>query len=345
MFGSFFSSKQKPWTEGQPLIDQIRKWDGKQPLKLREPVPDANPREQVGTSHLPDRSDEARLVTDFLELVRLLMMRGNEQARGALYEAAVYQPITSLMEMILHELHRQSWWQAVKLRPHARWFVLESRHTEPLRFGIALLGLSGSEQDLSLLQDVARHDEFTIAAANAVSALVKDPVEQWWQMAKNVNGWGKVHLVKRLARRCGARSDVQDWLLRQGWRDCVSPEYVAYSCANAGRLEQALSAEFVDEEMMQGAATLIGAMLIAGPAEHLEDYEGGVASISRWLLHLQGCPLDLDTRSMESVQRVAHWVKADEPLQVWERRAEQLGWTEEVRRDIAERCLGLLNKT
>jgi hypothetical protein len=264
MFSAFFGSKQKPWTAGDSILDQIKGWDGVAPLRLVEPPLGAAAEDSdAGTI---DRCDEARLVTEFLELIRLLMMNGNEQARGALYEASVRYPVASLLEMILHEIHRQSWWRADKIRPHARWFVTQSRHIEPLRFGIALLALSGDQSDLRLLRDLARHDDFTIAAANAVASITDDPVEEWWQMAQAVSGWSKAHLVKRLARRCDKRQDMQAWLLRQGWRRCVSPEYIAYSCASAGKLDQALAITDPDDALMEGTAVLINGMLSAGPA-------------------------------------------------------------------------------
>jgi len=342
MFTGWFNTKQKPWTQGQPIIEQIRHWDGKRTLRLYEAPLEADSKKSSTDPDVTagERWDEARLVTEFLELLRLLMNRGNEQARGALYAASVKHPITSLIDVILHELHRQSWWQAPKVRLHARWFIEQSRHCEPLRFGIALIGLSGNKQDLSLLTDVARHDEFTIAAANAVSSITDDPVEQWWQMAKQVNGWSKVHLVKRLARRRLESAEVRDWLLRQGWRDCPSTEYIAYACANAGRLDQALAGTDVDEELVESAGRLIGAMLIAGPAEHLEDYEGGVAAISKWLPQLAN--RRVEGKTAETVRRLLEWVEHDEQPQVWERRAEQLGWTDEVRAEIAARCRAIL---
>jgi hypothetical protein len=342
MFTGWFTTKQKPWTQGEPIIEQIRRWDGKRALRLYEQPPDSDPKKAPSESDSAtgERWDEARLVTEFLELMRLLMMRGNEQARGALYAASVKHPITSLIDIILHELHRQSWWQAGKVRPHARWFIEQSRHCEPLRFGIALLGLSGTKQDLSLLKDVARHDEFTIAAANAVSSITDDPVEQWWQMAKQVQGWSKVHLVKRLARRRLENAEVQDWLLRQGWRDCPSTEYLAYACASAGRLDQALARPNVDDELLESTGRLIGAMLVAGPAEHLEDYEGGVAAISKWLPYLEN--RRVEGKTLEAVKRLLDWVEQDNQPQVWERRAEQLGWTEEVRAEIAARCRAII---
>lgn len=343
MFSSWFDrdSKHKPWTGGQPIIEQIREWDGKQPLRIVEP-PLVAKSPAVESADAARRVDEARLVMDFIELMRLLTMRGNEQARNALYEMASATSITSRFDVILHELRRQAWWHPEAMRNHARWFVAHACHKEPLRLGIALLGLSGDEADLPLLRTLARHDEFTIAAVNAVAQVAESPVDEWWHMACQATGWGKVHLVKRLARKCQDRSDVKDWLLREGWRGQISPEYVAYSCANAGKLDQALAGEDVDEGLMESGAVLIGSMIGAGPAENLEDYEGGVAAIRSWLHHLQQrC---LNGRAQETVKRIKDWVSSPEKPEIWERRAEQLGWTEEVRSEIARRCDALLLK-
>jgi hypothetical protein len=341
MFASWFDrdSKSKPWATGQPIIEQIRDWDGKQPLRIVEPPlmlkagaqPDAEEARKI---------DEARLITDFLELVRLLTIRGNEQARHALYEVATTTSITSRFDVILHELDRQSWWKPAAMRRHALWFIQQSRHKEPLRLGIALLAQSGKPEDLPLLRVLARHDEFTIAAVNAVAQVAENPVDEWWHMACQATGWGKVHLVKRLARKCESKSEVRDWLLREGWRGQVSAEYVAYSCVNAGRLDQALAADDVDDGLMESAAVLIGSLIGAGPAENLEDYEGGVAAITNWLRHLR--PRCLNAQDQQTVQRIKEWVAKEEKAEIWERRAEQLGWTDDIRKEIVRRCDALL---
>jgi hypothetical protein len=348
MFGGFFPAKQsKPWSTGSSILDQIRRWDGISPFQPLEQDVDAPATKEVREfeDHLtgaPNQYDEARLVSEFTELIRLLMRRGNDQARVTLYEAAIRHSIISVIDVILHELNKQSWWQPDKMRPHARWFVHESRHKEPLKFGIALLGLSGTEQDLDDLLMLARYDEFTIYCAIAVGNLLHDPVEQWWQMAKQVHGWGRVHLIKRLSRRAEGRPELQQWLLREGFRNSIKPEYVAYACASAGKLDQVLASAGADDEMIDAACAIVVALIDAGAAENLEDYEGGVNAIRHLLRHLNGKCRQI--KRLYAVTRIKDWVAAAGDPMVWERRAEQLGWLPEVRQEIINSCNQLIEQ-
>jgi len=57
-------------------------------------------------------------------------------------------------------------------------------------------------------------------------------------MAKHVTGWGRVHLVERLAKTEDA--EIKEWLLREGFRNSVMYEYLAYIAATTGGLNDAL---------------------------------------------------------------------------------------------------------
>jgi len=59
-----------------------------------------------------------------------------------------------------------------------------------------------------------------------------------WELAKTVEGWGRIHLVERLAH--AEDHEIRAWLLREGFRNAVMGEYVACICARAGRLHEAL---------------------------------------------------------------------------------------------------------
>ena len=63
-------------------------------------------------------------------------------------------------------------------------------------------------------------------------------------------------------------------MLRHGCENEVLPEYLAHPCATAGRLEDALDG-LVDDELLDGACTIVRALVNGGPAEDIDDYEPG----------------------------------------------------------------------
>src|SRR5205085_3581775 len=98
----------------------------------------------------------------------------------------------------------------------------------------------------------------------------------------------------------------------------------------------------IDDELLDGACMIVTALISAGPAEHLEDYEGGVPAIQRLLEHLQTrCN---NVQRLHTVTEIRRWITEEKDPQVWDRREEQLGWTEEVRHAIVTRCDAIIKR-
>ncbi|MFD1079345.1 hypothetical protein [Longispora fulva] len=74
-----------------------------------------------------------------------------------------------------------------------------SSRREPVKLGLALMGLFPVVRHRDLLFTLGRHEEFTLFAAVALANGEEDPVDDLWQLARNVTGWGRIHLVERSA--------------------------------------------------------------------------------------------------------------------------------------------------
>jgi hypothetical protein len=198
---------------------------------------------------------------------------GDEAARGALYEAARGEGIVLALDEALDALARAS----VGAGPVAelgRRMLREAEHREPLKLAVALVGRAGGRDDIPLLETLARHDEFSVVAGAALASLLDDPVQAWWRVGCLATGWGKVEAVARLAAVPDLPADACAWMLRHGCENDVMPEYLAYACAMAGGLETALEG-LVDDELLDGACTIVRALVNGGPAEDIGDYEPG----------------------------------------------------------------------
>ena len=99
-----------------------------------------------------------------------------------------------------------------------------------------------------------------------------------WELAKTVDGWGRIHIVERLAET--ERPEIKDWLLREGYRNSIMYEYLAYTCATAGNLLTALSGEHVDRDLLTSAGDIIQALISGGPAEDMDGYEEGATAVT-----------------------------------------------------------------
>ena len=142
-----------------------------------------------------------------------------------------------------------------------------------VKLAIALLGITGQRCDRELLLMLGRADELTIYAAIALKNLLGEAEEEIWTLAKNAEGWGRIQAVFRLEGT--TRADIKDWLLREGHRNSIMPEEVAYFCAVNGDLIALLRSDEVDDDLLDRISELFQALVAGGPAEDIRDLADG----------------------------------------------------------------------
>lgn len=222
-----------------------------------------------------------------------------------------------------------------RLQTLARWLATQAPDREPVKIGMAILGLFGGEEDRDLLLALGRHEELTLFAAVALANLREAPEEALWELARGVTGWGRIQAVERLANAQDPR--VRRWLLVEGYKNDVMNEYTAVLCASTGGLRAELEKEPPDEEVLAATGDLISAMIVGGPAEDIDDYEDGAAVVARFLDLLQ-------TRA----KTLSHFLKVDflrgflaENDEDWTDRAAR-GWSPGLRRRLLAQCAEIL---
>ena len=207
--------------------------------------------------------------------------------RSRLTELLADAQVLSIIDGVLthfSEDHRR----VQQLHGLVRWLTTESPDRELVKLGIGFIGvLSGfkEEPDRALLDLFGRHDEFTLFVILAMRAEGRH-LDVWslFELAQQVHGWGRIHAVRYLEHVEAA--DIQAWMLREGYRNSIMTEYLAYTCATTGELIDALEASDVDEELLTGAADLIKALIDGGPARDMSDYENGSLAVRRYLDHI-----------------------------------------------------------
>lgn len=123
------------------------------------------------------------------------------------------------------------------MRIEALRMIKELNKREIVKFGIALLGYSGTEEDISVLKFIAQHDEFTLFAVRALANIV--PKEQFDELMVEIadstsDGFGKVAAIFEMSE--APAENVRDWLLEKGAVVSCGAEYVACECAIKGCL-------------------------------------------------------------------------------------------------------------
>jgi len=223
----------------------------------------------------------------------------------------------------------------------ARWLVTEAPDRNAVKVGIALLGVFRGGTDKETFLILGRHDEFTLFAAVALQNSLPSPEPALFQLAKSVDGWGRIQAVERL--RNTRDPEVRGWLLREGFRNSIMHEYLAHLCATTGGLKQALEAAAIDDALLDGAGELLAALIAGqgGPAEGIDDYEDGAAAAASYLRHLR---LHLTRAALHHVTvlgRLRSFLdvqKAD-----WGPRSAR-GWTSDMRRELQTQIGALLSE-
>jgi hypothetical protein len=262
-----------------PILEVIAEWTEGPPPALPDEGPDdgrtirwsAGALDGVLSRHGESTREPARSA----ELAALIehAATGDDEARGELYDAARADGIVFALDEALDAL-MSAQVAAGPVADLGRSLVREALHREPLKLGVALVGRTGGTDDVPLLETLARHDEFSLVAGVALANLLDDTVTAWWRVGCLATGWGKIEAVVRLAQEPSLPDEVRAWMLRHGCDNAVMPEYLAYACATAGGLEDALGG-LVDDELLDGACTIVRALVTGGPAEDIDDYEPG----------------------------------------------------------------------
>ncbi|MPV67640.1 hypothetical protein [Burkholderia sp. BE17] len=236
-----------------------------------------------------------------------------------------------LVDPLLTSLRQSRPTDPERLHALGRWLASESPDRGAVKIGIALLGMLQPPRDMALLTTLGLHEEFTLYVAVALGNTLPAPDREdaWWSLARRVNGWGRIHLVERLAKT--ERSDIKAWMLREGYKNSVMIEYLAYPCAVGGDLLRALRENGADDALLNGAGDMLQALIAGGPAQDMGDYTAGAEATSLYLGHLaRRVPARLDDYLVAS--DIARFATDEE--RPWEA-LETRGWTAERRAHIA----------
>jgi hypothetical protein len=284
----------------------------------------------VATHHLSGRVTDRQVVEEVGTAVRAaLRRRGSERAYRRMYAALRRHHALPVVRPLLERLAAAGV-PAGRLRDLGVRLATTSAHREPVKYGIALVGAAGWPQDRDLLRVLGRHEEFTLFAAAALRAGGAGD-EEVWRLARQVGGWGRIHLVERLRHTADPR--IRDWILREGFRNAVMDEYLAHVAATTGGLVQALERPRPDDGLLVAACDIVVALLAGGPAEDVDDYAEGARAVRLLVDHL-----------LERADRLEHFLAAHavgrflaEETPAWAAR-EQRGWTPRLRADLAADC-------
>ncbi len=199
-----------------------------------------------------------------------------------------------------------------------------------VKFGIAILGLCQNKSVLNDIKILGLHDEFTVYATIAIANLSDNAENDLWELAKKVDGWGKIQLVDRLSRP-ELSEPIKDWLIYEGYKNSIMYEYLAHTCAINGELHKKLETDEINYKLFKSASDIIEALIVEhSPAEDITTYPFASQVIEDFIRHAKIQANDIsDFNALHKIKDFLTELQNDIGEQ------KENGWTQ----DIISNCL------
>jgi len=172
-----------------------------------------------------------------------------------------------------------------------------SDNAEIVKIGLALLGLfelSDYLEATAIVSILGVYDDFTLFAI--VAALNWENGNNYvFEIAQNVDGWGKIHAVERLEVE---NEEIRQWILRKGCENGILNAYLGLVTAEKGDLISALRQDTLDSELFNGVSVIVTAMLDEGPVHGISVYEHAREALELYLKHSE--------KHAETIKHLSH---------------------------------------
>jgi hypothetical protein len=271
---------------------------------------------------------EGKVMT-IIKLLAKISARGDVTAGNQLYDFLVANgDLMGYIDPTLARIVDQNFEIAPYLYPYAKLLTFECAHRNGVKFGMALLGLCRKEEVLPMLRMLGLHDEFTIYSTIAIIYLSPDPETDLWNLARHVEGWGRIQVVDRLA---GLVQDemIKDWLIREGYKNSIMFEYLAYTCAMNGELHERLESRVIDKQLFVAAGDLLEAMIMGGPAEGIDEYKHAAVATEHYIRHAR--TMAGNVHDFYILHEIGSYISSE--TRDWKTLREN-GWTQDLRSNI-----------
>ncbi len=262
----------------------------------------------------------------------------SESNLRALHDLLLGDSVLGFIDPMISELAAREP-DAASLHALGRWLATTSSDRGAVKVGLAIMGATGvqDDRDLDIVRTLGAHEDLTLYAAVALRNGLPDPTQELWAMARRVDGWGRIQCVERLTTTDDPA--IRDWILREGFRNTIMDEYLAYTAATTGGLLDALRVDHPDRELLTSAGQIFEALVRGGPAEDLDDYADGADAIDVFLRHMDAGGGTIG--DLNAVASIRSWL-ADADAD-WEDRVTR-GWTTQRRVDLLRRCEAFLRR-
>ena len=262
-------------------------------------------------------------------LTQSIALYGRIKDKIGFYNIIIKDNIVSSIDNVIEEIVKLQVKMTQNLYDWLEFLAFESPDRGAVKTGIALLGAVGAKRFKDQIKILGIHEEFTLYVTVALQNMSDDPEIELWELAKKVHGWGRIHLVERLAETNDP--EIKYWILTEGYKNSIMYEYLAYIAADTGELKKTLSNDNIEDDILLAASDIIQALINEGPVYGISIYQDAAQTIKLYIKHTLGKRDNLSyLLTYDSIYKYVTENDAE-----WENLIEN-GWNEEIRNEIAK---------
>lgn len=166
-----------------------------------------------------------------------------------------------------------------------------------------ILELFDQDEDIKkIVRTIGLSDEFTLYAVFLMRAWENGNTEIM-NLAKGVNGWGKIHAVHYIEPET---EEIKQWLLTEAVSNYVMPSYSGLDCYAKAGVEELLDKRELSDEEVKGILAIIDAILDEGPLPGISTIDNPEDMLVKVLEHASR-HLPLDPWESEAVNNISDW--------------------------------------
>ena len=183
--------------------------------------------------------------------------------------------------------------------------MTQSANIECVKAGMMIQELFGqSEEVKGMVRTLGLSDEFTLYSVFIMRNWENGNTEIM-NIAKSVNGWGKVHAVHYIEPET---EEIKYWLLTGAVSNDVMPAYSGWDCYKKADVEAILKKDGLTYEELEGVLSIVDAMLDEGPVLGISNVENPKEILLEVLNHsIKHLPLS--SENCEVISNISDWQK------------------------------------
>ncbi len=183
--------------------------------------------------------------------------------------------------------------------------MTQSANIECVKVGMMIQELfKQSDEVKGMVRTLGLSDEFTLYSVFIMRNWENGNTEIM-NIAKSVNGWGKVHAVHYIEPDT---EEIKYWLLTGAVSNGVMPAYSGWDCYKRADVEAILKKDRLTYEELEGVLSIVDAILDEGPVLGISNIENPKEILLAVLNHLMK-HLPLSSENCKVISNILDWKK------------------------------------